>query len=427
MKIKYRRKKLPEWLVLFILVMPFVLPLLTEVLRLPSLLKYTLDIAWIILLGYMCIHRLRIPNKQAFTLWKVTLLFFVLTFVGFLFHYQSIVYYLWGLRNNIRFFVFFFACIFFLSQQSIENYLTFFDKVFWLNIPVVLIQYFVLREHQDNIGGIFGTEVGCNGYMNIFLVIVVAKSVLYFVYKKEKLKICLLKCSIALLIAILSELKMFFVELLLIVFLAMFMTQFTFRKIGIAAMCIAGVFVGARLVSFLFPDFSGWFSLEGIMKIISSEKGYTGRNDINRLTAIAYTLRKFLPTTFDKLFGLGLGNCDHATFYFLTTPFYRTYKWTRYFWFSSSFLAVETGLIGLFVYVSFFVSLFFCADKREKTTNSNLLYCQLAKIMSVLCIVMIAYNSSLRAETAYMMYFVLSLPFARQVVADGNKGHLQGG
>lgn len=414
MKIRIQRKKPPEWLVLYIWIMPFLLPFFLEFLHLPSLIKYTLDAAWLALMFFMVVNRVRIPNTQVKTLAKIVLLLLVITIIGFLRNYQSIMYYLWGFRNNFRFFVFFLACIFYLTQQSAEKCLAFFDAMFWVNLPLVLLQYFVLHKEQDYVGGVFGTMVGCNANMNIFLVIVITKSILYFTSRKESLGMCLLKCGMALVIAVVSELKIFFVELLLIIFMALFMTKFSFRKYGMMIFCIIGVVVGAQLVSVLFPVFKGWFSISGIMEIINSESGYTSKNDINRLTAVAFVVDHFLPTFMDKLIGLGLGNCDYASFPFLTTAFYRAYKRTNYVWFSSAFLALETGFIGLAVYISFFVVLFFGVRKLEKMSKANQIYCQMAKIMAVLSVVMIIYNASMRTEAGYMMYFALSLPFIKQ-------------
>jgi len=413
MKIRIRRKKLPEWLLLYIWIMPFALPFLLELLHLPSIIKYTLDVAWIILLFAMEINRIRIPNVQVNTLIKIVTLFFGISIIGFLMNYQSILYYLWGFRNNFRFYVFFLACILYLSPTSSEKCLSSIDTFFWINFPLVLLQYFVLHKKQDFVGGIFGTQAGCNGYLNIFLSIVVTKSILYFLNKKEKQSVCLMKCCAALIAAVLSELKIFFIEFLLIIFLIMFLSKFSVRKFTVITLCAVGIVIGAKMISVLFPDFSGWFSIDGILKIIGSERGYTSRNDMNRLNAVAYAMDNFLPSFKDKIIGLGLGNCDYATFDFLTTPFHRVYGWTNYGWFSSAFLILETGFAGLIAYISFFVVLYFGADKLEKTAQANMLYCQLARVMAVLSVLMVIYNAALRTEAAYMMYFVLSLPFIK--------------
>lgn len=420
MIIRFRKKSTAEWLALFVLVMPFMFFLLINLLGLPSLVKYMVDIGWLCLLFLMLMYKGGFPNVQAKTLAKTAGFFFLMTLVGFLLNYQSIFYYLWGLRNNARFFVFFFACILFIRERSVEYYLRFFDVLFWINLPIVIYQYLTMDLAGDFLGGIFGTEKGCNAYMNIFLMVVIAKSMLCYMSRSEKLTVCLLKCAAALLIAILSELKMFILELILIVALASLFTEFSVRKLWIIIAVAAGALFAGRAIAVLFPDFSEWFSLENIFESASAETGYTGQNDLNRLTGAAIALNRFLTSLLDKIFGLGLGNCDYAAFDFLTSPFYLSYGSLNYVWFSSTFLILETGLLGFGLYILFFVVVFFTANKREKTEQGNVLYCRLAKIMALMCLALILYNSSLRSECAFMMYFILALPFIRREQPQGS-------
>lgn len=423
-KIIFRRKSKSEWLTLFVLIMPFAFFLLMDLLHLPSAVKYVVDIGWICLLAAMLFSKKNLPNLQSKNLAKIAGAFFLLTLLGFFANYQSVFYYLWGLRNNARFFVFFFACIIFLRAISIEYYLRFFDWLLWINIPVVLYQYFVMGKSQDFLGGIFGVGYGCNGYMNIFLVIIMTRSVLRYMTYKEPLIICLAKCAASLLITILSELKIFIFELALIVLMASAMTKFSIRKLWIILGSVVGVFMAAQIIAILFPDFADWFNLDRILYIISSESGYTSTDDLNRLTAVPIIWNEFLPSGWYKLFGLGLGNCDYASFDFLTTPFYMTYKRLNYVWFSSAYLLLETGLVGMVMYVLFYVSVYFGAVKRQKLGLAPSLYCQMARILAVICVVMIIYNSAMRAEPAYMMYFVLALPFVSSI--NGETGKAQG-
>lgn len=411
LKLKFRRKGQAEWMTLFVLVMPFFFFLLMDVMHFPPIVKYVVDIGWLFLLFALLRKQRNLPNVQSIRLFQIAGAFFALTLVGFLFNYISGFYYLWGMRNNVRFFVFFFACICFLNERSVENYLTFFDKVFWINVPVVLYQYFVMGKEQDHLGGIFGVGKGCNGYANIFLLIIVTYSILRYIYAKEKLILCLLKCAVAMVIAALSELKMFYIELVLVVVLAMLLTRFSFRKLWITIAIALGILAGIRLLIYIFPMYDDWFTLERIWESATSKSGYTSSNDINRMTAISFALNRFLPTKIDKLFGLGLGNCDFASFDFLISPFYRQYGRLNYAWFSSAFLILETGLIGLTIYCAFFAYLYFAAGKRSKEKKAPAVYCQMGQILSAICLVLVFYNGSLRTEAAFMMYFVLSLPF----------------
>lgn len=413
MKIRFRRKSQSEWFVLFVLVMPFAFFLLMDILRFPSAIKYTVDVAWLLLLVSIIKNRHLLCDKQTKRMALVAVLFFASTIWGQIGNFQSLLYYLWGLRNNARFFVFFFACIFYINAKSVEHYFRFFEVLLYINVPVVLYQYFVLGKNRDHLGGIFGVEQGCNAFMNIFLLIVVTYSVLRYMNYMQKASKCFTNCVIALVIALLSELKVFIIEFAIIILLASVMTRFSLRKLWVILAAVIGIIASAQAIVVLFPVFSGWFSIEKIWDSISSKSGYTSSNDMNRFTAIPIILERFLSSTWTRIFGLGLGNCDYAAYDFLTTPFYTSYKKLHYVWFSSAYLMLETGALGSILYLLFFCMIYIGVDKKQKSCQAPLLYCQMAKILTVMCFILIIYNSSMRIESAYMMYFALSIPFIK--------------
>ena len=411
MKLVIRKKTTAEWLVLYTLIIPFFFSLLIDLLKLPTLVKYTADMAWLCLFMLILIKQNLRMDGDVRHLLHIAGLFFLTTIVGLVMNYQSILYYLWGLRNNLRFFVFFFACIVFMQGKTAKSMLKFFDRLLWINLPIVLFQYIYMGKEQDNLGGIFGVETGCNAYMNIFLVIVVTRSMLRYLHKEEPLLHCFAKCGVALLIAVLSELKAFFIELLIVVFMSVLITRFSWKKLWIIVGISAGIMIGAQLIGKLFPVFVDWFQWDRIWDTVSSAKGYTAKGDMNRMTAISIALERFLTDGWETLFGLGLGNCDYAAFDFLTTPFYSLYHRLNYNWFSTSFLILETGFVGLTLYCFFFVRLFFVARKEGRKHKDRELYAQMAQILSVVSLLLVIYNASLRVESGYMMFFALALPF----------------
>ena len=414
MQIVFRKKSISEWSVLFILFMPFVMSFLMDFIGLPNFLKYSIDIAWLCSLVIMLNRNQQVVDTGVRKLLLCVSIFFGVSLIGFLLNYQSALYYLWGIRNNARFFVYFFACVFFVRLDSVEHYLAFFDKVYFINFPIVLFQFFIMGKKQDYLGGIFGIDKGCNAYTNILLIIVIAKSLLYCLANREKMVNCLIKCAIAILIAAFSELKAFYVEFIVIVAMAVLLTKSSYRKIWIIIGSMFGVMLGVQLLGMIFPIFSDWFTFKKIMEIISNNKGYTASNDMNRLTAISIAMERFLPAWYQKLFGLGLGNCDYAAYNFLTTPFYKAYSGLNYMWFSSAFLVLETGLVGMVLYIFFFIRIFLSAWKMGKADDQNKIYCQMSMICSVMCGFLFVLNSSLRTEAAFMMFFVLALPFVRR-------------
>ena len=408
-----RQHSLPEWLIIFILVMPFLIAFLTELLPFPSAVKYTIDLGWLLLILFMVKSGMCLPNRYSQHLLIVVLAFFAFTVVGFLLGYQSVLYYVWGFRNNARFFVFFFACILFLNPKSVDPLLQLLDTLFVINFFITLYQFFILDISQDFLGGIFGVEAGYNGYTNIFMVIVITRSILRYLNYTESTTSCLVKCAMALLITALAELKIFLVEFVLIIFLAMLVTKYSQRKIVLLCCAFIGLVLSMQLLVTVFPYWADKLNVTEMWEEIASDEGYTDAGDLNRITAVPMAMEMFLHTLPQKLFGLGLGNCDTSTFSFLNTPFYEENSWLHYSWFSSSFLVLETGLVGLALYVLFFILIFFAVRNLEHSGKGNMEYCQLASVLSVMCLILIIYNVSLRMESGYMIFFVLALPFIK--------------
>ena len=217
----------------------------------------------------------------------------------------------------------------------------------------------------------------------------------------------------ALLIAALAELKFFFMEFLLVVTLAVMFTNFTWRKFWLIFGSFTAVFVGALLLTYIFPGFAGFFTLSHFFEVATAKKGYTGSGDLNRLTAITTANELWLKSFGQRLFGLGLGNCDTSSFAFLNTPFFQSYENMHYTWLSHAMMYLECGWVGLMFYFGFFVLVWLRIHKIEKQMSGTAKsYCRIARIMAVLCCVIAIYNSSLRTEAGYMAYFVLAVPFA---------------
>ena len=405
-----KKRSQPEWLIWLIVVLPFFFGTLNNLLGLPYAIRYILDIVWIMLLIFMYINK-RLHNMKAEIALIIT--FFGYTLLVYIIQFQSPLYYLWGFRNNFRFFVAFFAFASFLKVRDFKYYWKFFDIAFWMNAIVTVIQYLFLELEGDSLGGIFGVEEGANAYTNIFFLIIITKSIIFYLENKESTLSCALKCGVALLVSALAELKFFFVEFILILVLAVLFTRFSWKKIGLIFWGALAVIIGASFLTILFPNFEGWFSVKWFLENAISDMGYTASGDLNRLGAIPRINTLWLDGLGEQLFGLGLGNCDTSNFSFLNTPFFEAYGHMHYSWISYAFMYLECGWIGLLFYWGFFVLLFFRIRKIEnRSAGTALSYCRIGKILAICCVIITIYNSSLRVEPGYPMYFVLAMPFA---------------
>ncbi len=412
LQLRVRKRSQPEFLIYTILFLPFAFGFLTEFLPLPNAVKYIIDLAWIFLVVLVIKNYkygvLQFNDKHWF-IYAIPIAFFLITLLVYVFNFQSPLYYLWGFRNNFRFYIVFFIFTCFLNSDNIDDILSKFDVIFWINAAVCFFQYFALGIMHDNLGGLFGTEKGCNGFLNIFFVIISIKSTVYFLNKREKILLYLSKVVIILIISTFAELKFFYFEFLFIVLLSILVTSFSWRKLIVIVSCVILLPIAIIMLLRIYPHFGDLFvSFESLFDSVSTG-GYASEEQVNRLTTIPQISEMFLDTPAKQLFGLGLGNCETSNFSFLTTPFYEAYSYIRYNWFSTAFLYLETGIVGLCMVFGFFIAVF-CGALVEKK-NKDVVYCQLSAIMALTSILIIVYNASMRTEGAYMVYFILALPF----------------
>lgn len=395
-------------MMLFIFFFPAAQAFLTELLPIPDAIKFLCDGFLVLLLLKLFLQRLTKIDNYSMPFVVIVGLFFFITLVGYLFNYQSVFYYLWGLRNNIRMFVAFFAFAYLADWEDAKGWIKALDVLFVINFAVVIFQYFS-GYGQDYIGGIFGTSKGCNGSLLIFLCIVFAKTILSFMRGEEKMSKCIFVSVASLLVSTLSELKMFFILFILILFMASFMTAHSIKKTLFFAFGAVLVVLFSTLLTVLYKDFTDFLSFDSLIKALT-DTGYATDEDIGRFTALPVISQRFLPGFFRKLFGLGLGNCDSSSLSMFNTPFFESHQTVHYSYFSYAFLFLETGFVGLALYASFFVASFFVSRKLKKLEMADEFACQMSIILSVISLILLVYNSSLRMEIGFMLFFVLALP-----------------
>ena len=403
------KKPMPHWLIIWIFALPMLWGVLFHLLALPDFVKYTADVAWVCLLFFMLSGSRIQVEKKIVPLALLVVGFFLYSFILYLLNYQSLIYFLWGMRNNFRYYVFFFAVTVYLQDRDADRIFTLLDLLFCINLPVTLFQYFVRGLAQDYLGGIFGTTVGVNSFTILFFTIVLSRSLLRYMEREEPFWLCGVKCAIALFISALAELKFFFVFFVIILIMATLLTSFSWRKFVVFLACALLVSVASSLLVELF-GFEDFMSFENVWKN-ATQAHYSSDKTVNRLSAIPTLANTVAPNWDDRVFGMGLGNCDTSSFEICNTPFYQTHGYLRYTYFSVAFLFLEVGYVGLLLYVAFFTVCAVLIWNRLRRGRCNPLHGRIALIMAVLAHILVVYNAVLRTEAGYLVFLVLAIAF----------------
>lgn len=187
------------------------------------------------------------------------------------------------------------------------------------------------------------------------------------------------------------------------------------RKWKLLAVGILGAAACAGLLYRLFPEFGGWFRPERMLETARTGRGYASTGDLNRLNCISQINFRLAPDAWQRVFGLGLGNCGYAGVDFLTTPFYREYAWLHYTWMSVPYRYLEGGYVGLGFYMGFFLLVFWKALRVSRHRNGKQrAEAQVSAVLALMCILVSIYNASLGTEAGYLIYFALSQPVGRR-------------
>ncbi len=414
-KLHIKKRSATEWLIWFVFFFPFLQAFLTEFLPIPDVIRFLCDACLIVLFVVLLINRNIILDKYVLPFVILTAVIFVYTLIVYLFNYQSVFYYIWGWRNNFRPFISFLAFALLIDYDDAFDWFNLLDKIYTVNFVIVLIQ-FLIGYRQDYLGGIFGVQKGCNGTLLFFLSIMIAKAFLEFMRNESRMGKSIFVLASSLFISALAELKIFFIIFVFVLIISSLMTSQSWRKVLLFLGSAIFVFGFSTVLTVLYNEFSGFLSIESLKEALFNPN-YSTQEDIGRLTAIPMISNNFLTTLGERLFGLGLGNTDSSGIAIFQTPFHTMYSGNHYDFYSYAILYLETGMIGLIMYLLFFVISFFTSFKLYKSKTANELYCQVSMIISVLCCLFAVYNLTLRTEIAYVMFFVLALP----IVSAGHR------
>lgn len=392
--------------------------------KLPSILNYVTDLILIIIIIYYFLRKK--SNQCRKTPRFLIMLFFtyvLITFISYILNVYSPLLYLWGFRNNMRFIIFSIMCSTFLNKNDIYKIFNILFVFFLLNIIATTYEFFFsgfFFRTGDIISGLYseGTIGGGNGSLNLFLCVICVFYITRYLNKEIKLNYLMICVGGSLYMAALSELKVFFVEIVFISLFSVMLSKKSFKLILFLILGILGLIIAINLLYAYFPQFLGFFDIDQLSVSLFSKAEYGGVGSLSRTNASIYIYDNFLVSLPEKLFGIGFGNADYSSFSFLTSNFYKIHSQIAYQWFYAPFILLETGIVGLSVYILILInyakdSIKLYGDDSDKTLRI------VSLILSGIAIFMLFYNQSLKTESSsYLMFFCLSIPY---IIKNPNK------
>ena len=378
----------------------------------PSVTKYGLDIFNVILFLLALSKRKSLSNyDKYFILCYISIL--VMGTISFIVNIKStgsnIAYFIFDIRNLLRFVMFFFSCKMLINKQNIVKIYRVILGLHFMNCILVIYQFFTLEVdiywmRGDNLNGFFGVKTGGNIYLNALLIATTVIALEMWKTWEKSPQIAFLFMLLNIVIATLVELKGFYVEIaiILIVYFAEYIKKLTAKRICIIMfvflVCAIGMIFLIRLLYKLYPWMQG--SMSSIIGMINATKSTTGSSTISRISFMGDVYNKiFKEDIVSAIFGYGIGSANiNGTM----TDLARTYYSTHYSWLSSAYMLVEVGFVGLMIYFISFIVLLIGIVKKSYMKKCGISIC----LCSLFCVI---YNETFKTDAGYFLILLISI------------------
>lgn len=339
------------------------------------------------------------------------LLLLLYCFLSFFMFKPHLVLFFWGLRNKFRFLIAFLGTAIFLKKEDVNRLFNMMYICLLINMPIITFQ-FISGVGRDYLGGTFGIQKNCNASTNVLLIALCAYFFISKLKKNEKTKkfVTVLLCSVYW--AILSELKVFFVELIIVVILSILIVNGkAMSKIKWFSLLGAMFVLGAIGLYYVYPEQAEFiFNPKSIIWYLRNVHG--GAYGFGRTTALTMISDLFFNHDFFKvLFGIGVGNAEFldvlGLHYF--SDFYVNYHEYSYFGYFHSMIYLEMGILGILWYVLFWLRGFRDSIKYKYFDSKLMTF----STVYFVCTLINAFKDStlLISVSGYISFILLAIPF----------------
>ena len=405
--IKINTKLFCKILIIFSILMK----LLIDQFYFPNVIKYFNDLLLIFSVILLGRYKIKIKKECPYVLFFI-IIYLIVSFVSSFLNFTSPLLFLWALRNTFRGIIYFILIIEVFNNKDIYNLFKFFFIIQWFSLMFALYQFFILKHHQDFIGGIFGYGDGAS--LNAFNAMMISYYLSGYLLGKEKNWKLISTLSISIIISALAEEKLSFLFLPIIILVCVMLCKSSiYKKIYISLFVLFIFMCGLLIIYVLYPEmFETIINLEELFNY--SQTTYDEGYRLPRIGSISIITDLFFHNDlFNTIFGIGFGGAETSSFSFLQSNFYKVYGDYNYRWFTIQWLFIEQGYLGFISYLLIFLSIFFSLSYKKMKSNvsfdSRLIVVSI--IMSIYAIISIWYNSSLKNDSQYLIYFGLSLGF----------------
>lgn len=347
----------------------------------------------------------------------ITFLFLFITFttsiLGEMFSggIKNVILAFWDIRIIIRP-IFFFLCVYtFLTKEDLDRIFSILYKLQFLNVALSLFQYYIQGYWMDVNGGIFAPVQGCNKYSNVFCCIMLMWTLARFIRGTGKLYQVIITFACTIIVAIYSELKFLFIEMIAIALLSIFFSGSGKKTIRLLIVGALISYFGLYLLSVLFPESFEILTNSDLFMWYAKDMSYSNTAvSVNRLSGFEIVNQYMFDNDFLKrLFGFGWGATGQIPFLGIYSTVSLMFSSLNYIAFTYSWLYVEVGIVGLTLFYILLVTIMLCIRKNMPTKKDTSGYGVFSKTAVILTIILTIYDSSWVTEgTTFLCTFCMA-------------------
>ena len=324
----------------------------------------------------------------------------------------------WELISQLRIPLFIMLASAFWTIDDLKSVLRFLYRIQPLNAIFAFAQYFVFNLTGDCCGGLFGTNAGSNMLLNMYLVFVSAIGCCGYLSGARPRRGALSLASTlvaSFFVATLAEIKFFYFEAVVIIFIAVLLGKKNARLATAIALFAAACLVGLSALAVYFPDsYEMLFDTRQMMSYDDGSNVATSGYGISRFGAIAQIDELFFHgDVLDQIVGYGFGSATMSSIEQFCSPFYWTYGWLRYYYSQIAMLYLQNGYVGLTFYFALMLMPCLVAVRKRKELEAlgNRFWLVFTVAVALLFVMNCFYNASSRSYAALLWAVCLAAPF----------------
>lgn len=373
------------------------------------------DIILLILFIKSNSHKNRQPLTSVLNRWIPILccMFLLIGTISMLMNGFWIFAYVWNLRFYLRAILLFIAIWNISCISDLYHYKKIMYQAFIPNL-LFCFYYFFTGQGGDSLGGIFA---GGNMEMVIYIMPVLFLAIADYYCRLITLRKFAFIVSSSLLMSFMGEIKLLYIVIPIFCYVGYVLYR-KFRMSHVLILILAFVlFVPTMkyMLSFFYADdyVESVFTMEQTAAYTSEGSFVLGtENGMNRSTSIEKTEQLILTDSFHRFFGYGIGASSASLVFF--SPIGTGFRNTFFFLFTPSYLMVEVGKVGWWIFVGIYILLFLTFVKfYSKYKNRVIKYwAGLGILANLMTFILIWYNN-----TPVLVYILFYYLFAYCIVA----------